>query len=532
MKKLVALLLSLVMVLSLAACGQKNDPTQTQGGKETQGTDKPGSDETKAPDKPNVPALKGPGNVTLKRLGNNISWDPNTDGMAAVIKEVTGYDVEYFTLPAENSEEKLIMDLSGGVDYDAVTVNPSVWRTLVGQGALQPLDDLLEAYGPHILEACTDTIWNAVRGDDGHIYGIAYMYPHPYEIATYMQCRWDLMQAAGITKLPETIDEFYNCLVTLKNHYGDEYVIFTGPYRPSSEGNENWVIPKTIACAFGIYNDWMVDENGKVYYMTEAPGFKDMVEFLTKLYEEGLIDPDWAINTDASIMEKFSSGRAIITASNRALSSNCSQALIDNQGITWDDINYISALKGADGTCTYMSTEALNQICGIPKNSKNAADYINFIDKKVQEQLYINIGVEGTHYTLDEKGEINPINPIFADERGNSYWYLDCTDYSTFQNQWPARVRKSEGQWHAFSAITMNADRSIFVPNTFAFKPASDAYTKNNTALFSSLQDFILQVMSGTRTINDLEKFQSDWVNGGGENVRKEMQEWYDSFYK
>jgi putative aldouronate transport system substrate-binding protein len=315
------------MVLGLVACSSSTNTTTTSSTAQTS----------------TVPALKGAGNVTLKRLGQSISWDPNTDGMAEVIKGVTGYDVEYYTLPSENADEKLAADVAGGADYDIININTSQWRTLVAQGALQPLDDLLEAYGQDILAGVSDTVWDAMRGDDGHIYGVVYMYPHSHEIATFMQCRLDLMEAAGITEIPTTIDEFYDCLVTLKNYYGDEYIIFTGPFTPASEGNENWVIPKTIASAFGIYNDWMVDENGQVYYMTEAPQFAEMIEFLTKLYNEGLIDPDWAINTNSSIQEKFASGRSIITASNRSLASKCGAALVENMGLSWDDIGYISA---------------------------------------------------------------------------------------------------------------------------------------------------------------------------------------------
>ena len=295
---------------------------------------------------------------------------------------------------------------------------------------------------------------------------------------------------------------------------------------PASEGNENWVIPKTIACAFGIYNDWMVAEDGSVYYMTEAPGFAAMIEFLSKLNDEGLLDPDWAVNTDSTVNEKFSSGKAIIACSNRAGVQVTTPAQMDNLGLTYDDIGYIGALTGADGTCTYMGTEALNQVSCILRSSKNAADAINWINLKVQNQLFICIGVEGVHFNYDDKGLISPINPIFANERGDSYWYIDATNQPNYEVQWPSRIRKSDAQWAAFDAITIKANAEnpeIFVPNTFAFMPASEAYTKYNTSLFKSLQDYILQVISGTRSIDDLGTFQSDWANNGGEEVRAEL---------
>lgn len=527
MKRVFALFLCLVMVLSLVACGAKA-PEETVAKTEPANS----ANEAAPAEESNVPALKGPGNVTLKRLGYNVAFDPNNDINADILKQSTGYDAEYFMLPVENADEKLLMDVSGGADYDCLNVSINQWRNLVAQGALQPLDDVLEAYGQDILAGNSENVWNSLRGPDGHIYGVPYMYPHSAEIATFMVARLDLMKAAGVTEIPTTIDEFYDCLVTLKEYYGNEYVILAGPFKPSSEGNENWVIPKTIACAFGIYNDWMVDENGKVYYMTEAEGFDDMIAFLTKLYDEGLVDPDWAVNTDATLREKFSSGKAIITCGNRDLSNYGSAALIENVGITWDDLGYISALKGPDGTCTYMSTEALNHISCVPKTSQNVADVVNWWNLRVKDQLFIAIGEEGVHFNYDDKGEIEPINPIFADERGNSYWYMDVTNQKDYEFQWPSRVRKSAGQWHAFSAVTMNADPDIFVRNDFTFMPAKENYAKYNTALFNSLQDYIVQVMSGTRTIDDLDQFMSDWTNAGGEDVRNDLQTWYTEFYQ
>lgn len=477
-----------------------------------------------------VPALKGPGNVTLKRLGGNVGFDVNANYMVPIIKEATGYDVEYFTLPAEQADEKLMMEVAGGADYDVVNVNVSRWRTLMSAGALMPLNDLLDAYGQDILAGNTKETWATLSDAEGNIYGVPYMYPHSQEVASFMVARWDLMKAAGIEKTPETIDEFYDCLVTLKKFYGDEYIIFTGPYKPASEGNENWVIPKTIASAFGIYSDWMVDESGKVYYMSEAPGFAPMVEFLAKLNKEGLIDLDWAVNTDSTVNEKFAAGKAIIAHSNRSGVQSTTPVQLENLKLGYDDLTYIGALKGEDGTSTYMKTEALNQVSCVLRNAKNPADAINWINLKVQQQLFICIGVEGVHFTYDAVGQIAPINPIFANERGDSYWYIDSTDAPKYQFQWPSRIRKSDAQWEAFNAITIKAGNEtpeIFVDNAFAFMPASQAYSKNNNALFKGLSDFILQVISGTRTLNDLPTFQSDWANNGGEEVRAELQAWY-----
>lgn len=295
MKKALSILLTAALLLTcLAGCGGAGSASPS-------GTDTSGTSQSTAG--ANVPALKGPGNVTLKRLGYNVAWDPTTDIMVDVLKETTGYDVEYYALPAENADEKLVMEVAGGASYDIIQCSPDQFQTLMSQGALMPLNDLLDVYGQDILNGVSEDSWRAVSGEDGNIYGIPYKYPYAQEVQGFMVCRWDLMQEAGIEAIPTTIDEFYDCLVKLKEHFGDQYIIFSGPYRSASEGNGTWIFPQAIAAAFGIYNDWMVDEDGNVYYMTEHENFGKMIEFLSKCQQEGLLDPDWAVNTSSTVQE-------------------------------------------------------------------------------------------------------------------------------------------------------------------------------------------------------------------------------------
>ncbi len=532
MKKVFALILALIMVLSLAACGAKAPEAPKAEEPKVEAPAETPKEETPAePAGPEVPALKGPGNVTLKRLGYSVAFDVNTDICVGVMEESTGYHVEYFALPSENADEKLLMDIAGGADYDSLYLNVNQYRQLMAQGALAPLDDLLEVYGQAILNAGHPAeVWEALKGEDGHIYGAPYLYPHPNEIANFFTVRKDLTDAAGITEMPKTLDEFYNMLVTLKNYYGDQYIICAGPFYQASEANEAWAVPKCITSAFGIYSDWMVNDAGEVIHISEHENFGAMLDFMAKLQSEGLIDPDWAVNNETTLKEKFSSGKVIVCAANRGLGDYAVPALMENHGVGWDDLTYITALQGEDGTCTYQETMAFNFISCIPKSSENAADVVNWWNLKIQDELHITIGDEGVHFNYDANGGIDPINPIFADERGSSYYYADVTTFAWGTELWPSRVRKSAGQWHAFSAVTMNAPDYIeFVSNEFKFKPATENYSTYNTTLFNDTMDFLKQVMAGTRTSADIEAIHSDLVVAGLDDVRVELQEYYDA---
>lgn len=295
-----------------------------------------------------------------------------------------------------------------------------------------------------------------------------------------------------------------------------------------SYGIINTAITAMGGTRIGFFTD------NSVYYMTEHENFGKMIEFLSKCQQEGLLDPDWAVNTSSTVQEKLAGGKAIIAQINRNGLGETTPTMLETLGLTYDDLGYIGALKGSDGTCKYMRTEAINFVTVILRGSENAADAVNWINLKQQNQLYINIGVEGTHFNYDEDGGIAPINPIFAEERGNSYWYIDSTNEEEFATEWPSRVRKSDAQWAGFEAVTLYANENtpeIFVNNDFAFKPATENYAKYNTALFSSMNDYILQILAGTKTLDDLPTFQADWKNAGGDAVQAELQAWYDSFY-
>ena len=132
MKKVFALILALIMVLSLAACGAKAPEAPKAEEPKVEAPAATPKEETPAePAAPEVPALKGPGNVTLKRLGANVALDVNNAWGAKIIEESTGYKTEYFVLPSENADEKLLMDVAGGASYDAINITIGQFRQLL-----------------------------------------------------------------------------------------------------------------------------------------------------------------------------------------------------------------------------------------------------------------------------------------------------------------------------------------------------------------------------------------------------------------
>lgn len=411
--------------------------------------------------------------------------------------------------------------------------------SLLPDGRLSmPLNDLLEAYGPDILAGVSEDSWGAVTGTDGNIYGLPVRYPYSKEVSCFILCRMDLMREAGVDEVPTTIDEFYEALVKIKEHFGDEYIPFAGPLinvgaSNGTGGLQAFAISGSIASAFGIYNDWMVNDDGEVIYMTEAPGYADMVTFMNKLYTEGLLDPDYAVNTNTTLREKFSGEKAVMICANRGTVTSVTALMENNPDITWDDIGYIYALESASGEATYMQMDYLSNITAILRTSENAADCINFVNEKVKNQEYLTIGSEGVEWEKDEEGLYVPIQPAFTDNRTRADRYLDALDEEAYSYQWMARVRKSESNWYPFTHCALEAQEKrpyVFHESEFGLMPPSENYSKYQASQFESLTDFTMQLIFGTKTLeNDLATFENDWKNNGGEEVRAELQAYIDS---
>ena len=472
---------------------------------------------------------------TLKILMSPSTFDYNERPEAKEIEELTGYHVEYYRLPSENSEQALALAIASGNDYDIVQFSsPSSFSSLMSSGALLPLNDYIENICPEFFDVMPAEFWSGVSDSEGNIYGLPYMHPRKTNILSNFVVRMDLCRAAGIDELPTTLSEFYDMLVTLKDYYGDEYIILTGPFWRSAYGNM-YPVDMCLASAFGIYNDWMVDENGKVIYMTEHPRFKDLIAFYNKLYDEGLLDKDFAINSYQDVNERISSGKAIIAFNGTTSGVNTVYPALLKLGLTDNDIAFMGPLEGDDGTCTVQNTVSIEKYTVIPRNNRgNTADVFNWFKLKLQNQHEITIGTEGVHYFIDEDGYPSPIQPIFNDLKNQGYIYLTLVDYDMYAEDWLLRAKKTYYYWRDYEEVTIKANEDrpwIFVPAYFALCN-TDAYMENNGVLTSQLNDYLLQLIGQSKSLDSsLNTFMSDQRNAGLEEVRAELQDWYDKNY-
>lgn len=126
--------------------------------------------------------------------------------------------------------------------------------------------------------------------------------------------RWDLAQKAGITKEPETWDEFRTLIQAIIKADPDKkgiqgmtakgYKLLSGMFFPYS---------MPLASVSGVTFYWVDDNNNgyvPAYFAGDTLGADAMPtwKLLRNMYEEGTIEKDIAVTTSTQAMEKFLQG--------------------------------------------------------------------------------------------------------------------------------------------------------------------------------------------------------------------------------
>ncbi|GIP37677.1 sugar ABC transporter substrate-binding protein [Paenibacillus sp. J31TS4] len=493
MKKTVTVLSIAALAATAAGCGGGSDA---------------GSSSSPAPSSATA-ATSGP-KPELRQLNQFDRYDATKEAPAKWITERTGYTVKYDLLPAENADEKLNLLMANKEPYDLMKLNKNQFSKLVSSGALEPLDDLIAKYGKNLKQAIAPESWEAVKVN-GKIYAIPEASSGNlvnFELAV----RQDILDELGL-KVPTTRDELYTVLKTIKEKKG---II------PLTGGKDPFI--GDIASTFGLSTQWE-DNGGTLRNYVENPAMKEYLTFMNKLYKEGLMDPEWGINTGAKAIEKLSSGKAAMYRVAYYDGGNLNNALLKN--FPNAKMTLIPFLKDANGKNKVVATTGVSWFISIPKFAPHKDDALKLIDAKLEKDTFkgLAIGQEGVHHEVKD-GKYYPIQPKFADEWANASAFVTGVDQNVYPTYWQARVRKDPYVQSYFETIQENAKPALVIdPLTFA--PPLDNISKNSQKLAKLVEDSFLKFISGSEPMSNYDAFVANWKAQGGDEMTKEANDWY-----
>lgn len=415
-KKMAALGMSLVMAVSLAACGGADGNSDT-GNAAGQGSSGSGNtagsaDEGISQDSPY--AGKG---FDLSQHKDLVMY-AMSDRPADMDKVLEKLNTEYLEpwlnttlriefLPWGIASEKYPLVLAGGDPVDLIF--SGAWMNYVSEvmkGAFRELTpEFLQKYLVYSYEDQPETSWQQASVD-GKIYSVPKSYAefNTYNMALFRQDLLDKYQIGEINSW----DTLKNALITIAENEKD-----SGLYALGQRGNDEllytWWQANDIAYLTSGY-DFLYHTHGSeelpaaddIMYMYEAPEFYEYCVEMKEMAQKGVWDPN-VINDTTDRQMLFESGRLATMIWNGSI--NSAGKNMENAGVgTYQIYDVTPDAKAARGSYA-------DGMIGIPANSKNperAALVLDCIRGFKEVNLLLSGGIEGEHYTLTEDGYRQP----------------------------------------------------------------------------------------------------------------------------
>lgn len=412
-RKIGAVLLAVTMLAGiLGGCGNKSttSPADTDTGNTvtTSGTAEGAGDTDNAPSN-NGEVVE----LTFFNADGN-QEDPWTDPVAQAITEKTGVKLKTTYPIGGNDQSEAVALMIAEQKYPDLIFAKGSANNLIEADALIDMSDLIEEYGPNIKKLYGDEFGKLRQSaDDPAIYQLsAYAVGgEKYKDCGSAQIQWDVIKANDY-KIPETLDEFETMI---KEYIASSPKTEDGLDRIGitlSTADWHWLI--TLGNPAGAIADgapdngqWIVDENNQAMYKFRSEKEREYFRWLCRMYNEGILDPEFATQTHEDYIAKIASGRVV--------------ALFDKD---WDYQDGEKVLK-ADGKlgATYcglpltvdkdtkspvLMYQGLTTGTGIAITSScadpvKAIQYIDFLCSD-EGQVLTHWGVEDVNYFIDESG--------------------------------------------------------------------------------------------------------------------------------
>ncbi|MBP3361297.1 MAG: extracellular solute-binding protein [Clostridia bacterium] len=264
------------------------------------------------------------------------------------------------------------------------------------------LDSYIEKYAPNLVNIMKEDnkIYLQLAEADGRIYNFPFIRgEEELRVFQGFMIRQDWLDKLGL-EMPTTRDEFYNVLKAFRN--GD----------PNGNGEADET-PYLAEKSYGIdrmYNFWGKDvfyvDNGTVKCGWTEPEYKEYIEWMNKLYSEGLIDPDYMINDRNQFDQKVARGLGGVWYGPAGGCLGRLTTLMEPVDPEFDLVG-MPWIKAADGNKYVVNSEFVAEVTGmgyaVSSSCKNIEEAVKWMDYAYSDegQILFNFGIEGESYTME-----------------------------------------------------------------------------------------------------------------------------------
>lgn len=345
-------------------------------------------------------------------------------------EKMTGIQVNW-TDVTEDRKEKIAAALASGADYDLI-LKGGLSAAMLGEYGSQGLivdlmeDDILEKYAPNAwayFQGHPDTL-ASILDPDGSIYGLPQVNAGPeLRVSRKVFINKNWLDNVDM-ELPTTTDELYELLVAFKeqdaNGNGDSsdeiplctqdwygfQDMFYGAFGLGNRGQHNLIV------------DWDYEKD-TVRLIPTSDGYKEMLQFMNKLYVEGLVDEELFTMTKENWTTKAADDRIGVFAFTNLAS------LPGNLTENWIGIE--EALEGPNGDKLWNPVRANFHSTGnavIPETSDKVKEVLQWLDYFWTDEgtLFYHYGIEGETFVANDDGTYDFTDEIYDQMKdGASY---------------------------------------------------------------------------------------------------------------
>ena len=429
-KKLVALLLSLALVLSLGACGGNGGSSTSSEASPSSTTEESGAAAESGDESQAETAETGEFQLPIVDEPTTLSYFVADDSNCAIMttdwndnefyqemERRTGVHLEFEMVSSADYQTNFNLMIASGNLADMIYVGASYYAegvdAAIDDGYFLDLTDLVDEYMPNYQKVRTSDIQYELLSttDSGRLGAV-------YELRQSKQGPWlglwirqDWLDDLGLDT-PVTFDDYHEVLTAFKNEKGA-----TAPLILNFSGSDGEF--GTMSGGLNVLNSWQLDETGKVNFGPYMDAWKEYVTIMNQWYNEGLIDPDFmATDERTADMAKVVTGASGLFAALYTMPS-VYEAASEDSNMNLAPVNPPVKNEGDEIHIrlrdSYTSgNTAISADCENPEVAMRWLDYL-FTEEGA---LLANYGIEGDTFEFNEEGEPEFTDKILNNENG------------------------------------------------------------------------------------------------------------------
>lgn len=474
--------------------------------------------------------------LTVMMMDNGRTWDPETTNNKK-IQEILGVKLDVTT---GMKADTMNMQFASGELADIITLNKMDYTEYLDSGYLLPLNDLLEKYGPTIMERTTEFGLQCCTVD-GKIYGF------PYEnnnVKYFTEIRKDWLDNLGYDLSKYTQIEGSDVYNIPMEDYIQMLRDFTFKDPDGNGKNDTYGLTfhgassiETQFMAFygafgGVMTQYYLKDN-TVWPFEATDDFRAALEQLHALWVEGVIDPEIFILQQDQARANLMSGKS---GSFVAWWSTAYELIRDGMWDMQPTAEWISCeIVGPDGKVGMKDNGRISNTVHITTSCKNPELAMQVLDKLNTEEVWwlIRYGVAGEHYNVDENGNYSGTRTeagqkLFEGMRMDTLYNLtNCIELENIANSVKPTDEKMLVRYgkliHQFIDAPLYHDLFYGMATTDEYKTYSvDVQNTVNTA--------VMNFVTGAVELNDAnwQAYLNNWKSMGGADVLKSYVDAYN----